>query len=154
MFFIEEKPIFKKEKDKESDILTKNALEYHQIIHHLFTNNGFDPDSNFIKSKDEILKECYRGNCDKVDLFTHKQIIEKGLIFILNENEHTAYVFGNNSSKGDIFIPKSITYKSQEYLITEIADEAFTYDQNIKSIQFPEDSNIQKIGKYSFIFFY
>lgn len=49
----------------------------------------------------------------------------------------------------DIIIPRSINHKNQEYIITSISKYAF-YENIIKSIQFPKDSEVKTIAENAF----
>lgn len=77
-------------------------------------------------------------------------IIEKNLLFVLNNEEKIASVVGNESAEGDIIIPRSIKYKKQEYLITCIMKDAFESSDIINSIRFPNDSEIRIIERAAF----
>lgn len=71
------------------------------------------------------------------------------LIFSLNKEENTADVIGNDSAKGDIIIPKTIKYINQEFTVTTIKESSFQKSQ-VRSIQFPADSEVRTIERGSF----
>lgn len=76
---------------------------------------------------------------------------ESGLTFELDKNNFTAKVVESNV-QGKVFIPRSINHQNQEYIITKIAENSFKQNQNIESIDFPEDSQLDSIGEYAFSF--
>ena len=81
----------------------------------------------------------------------HIKITEQdSFVYSLNEQEKTASVISNKSQDTDIIIPRSINYNGQEYIITSISEDAFRDLTQLKSIQFPPDSEIQKIEQNAF----
>ena len=81
----------------------------------------------------------------------HNEIIKQShIIYSINFDNKTASVIKSNQLN-KIVIPRSITYKSTEYIVTKISEDSFE-NSPVKSIEFPEDSNIQKIEKFAFSF--
>ena len=72
------------------------------------------------------------------------------LIYALNEEENTASIVGSKIKSNEILIPRSITYKTQEYLITSIEKESLADLRNLKSLQFPADSELRTIEQNAF----
>lgn len=79
------------------------------------------------------------------------QVEIEDLIFALNKDDNTAFVIGCRKRLKKINIPFSINYEMQNYTITAILDGAFKFFDLIKTINFPENSKIQTIGKESFL---
>lgn len=136
--------------DKHIDDLNETRSNYQQIIHLLFNKNVIDSSSEFLNIKSELLNSCKKGNVKMVDLLTRKKVNINGLSFVLNEEEMTAGVFRNINAEGNIFIPYSIQYESHEFIVTDIFENAFKNSSIIKSIQFPENSQIITIEKNAF----
>lgn len=74
---------------------------------------------------------------------------DNGLIYLLCEENRTASVISCKISADEIIIPRSVTQKSIEYTIESISQGAFN-DSDVKSIQFPPDSEVKKIEKNAF----
>lgn len=78
-------------------------------------------------------------------------VILDDLIYSLNVNEKTASVIGEKKKlKKDIFIPRSIIFEEKEYIITSISEKAFCGRGNLRSVQFPPDSEILIIDRSAF----
>lgn len=77
-------------------------------------------------------------------------IQQRGLSFELNNNDYTASVVSSKYSSGDILIPKTITHESHEYKITSIKKCSFKNNGIIRSISFPEDSELLSIEEDAF----
>lgn len=76
---------------------------------------------------------------------------ENGISYEIDPENFTAKVT-KSDVEGELFIPRSIVHQSQEYVITEINKNSFQYNENIESIDFSEDSELQSIGEYAFSF--
>ena len=81
-----------------------------------------------------------------------EQVQCNSLKYSLNSNDNTASLIGCDEStfSRDIFIPRLIDYKSREYIIISIGQEAFYCQNNIKSVTFQNNSEIQSIGDCAF----
>lgn len=77
-------------------------------------------------------------------------ILKDSISYIIDESTNIASLVGCELKNNSIFIPRSIEYDSREFIITSISDCAFKNSMNIKSIQFPPDSELQIIGKEAF----
>lgn len=75
---------------------------------------------------------------------------QSGLTFLLNTNNFTTIVFDTKDAAGDIYIPYSINYNNQDYLITSIGPKSFFHNKKIKSISFPDNSEVKSIGSSAF----
>lgn len=82
------------------------------------------------------------------------QVIEatdaNGLVFLINENNHTAEIINSPKTTNDILVPSYIKYKYQQYKIKNINTGSFKYNNNIKTITFSEDSELSSIGSIAF----
>ena len=79
------------------------------------------------------------------------KIIDQNLItYSINEEDKTASVVGSKSYSDVIFIPHHINHDMQEYVVISISENAFVGIENMKSIQFPPDSEIRTIEKNAF----
>ena len=71
--------------------------------------------------------------------------------YALNVKEKTAKViFIRINAKRDIIIPHSITMNSEEYVVTKIAKRSFSFNRNIRSLKFSNDTEIQEIESKAF----
>ena len=61
----------------------------------------------------------------------------------LDDAKMTAEIINFNSAKGQITIPRSVTFQSQNYTFKKIDRKLF--NNNVTSIDFPDDSEIEKI---------
>lgn len=132
------------------DKIERNKKLFSKTINFLFNCNRHYPKFNEIKTK---LKNAYLEENIKAirDLTQNPFTIEEnGLLFILNEDEKTAGVYGRSDSRDSFDVPYSLNYKSQNYIVTSIEEYAFAYDENIKTIQFPENSELKIIDDFSF----
>lgn len=87
-----------------------------------------------------------------VDLISKSGIeLQNGLIFTFNYKEKTSGLLFDLNKQSHIFVPRSITFDSCEYLITIIHSYCFNCLNGLKTIEFPEDSELQIIGKRSFL---
>ena len=68
----------------------------------------------------------------------------------LNQSDYTATIIYSPESTGDIAIPKSITVDGLKYIISRIENGSFNFNYDIKSILFPDDSELVSIGENSF----
>ena len=73
-----------------------------------------------------------------------------GISFELNSNNFTASVIYSKDAKESITIPHFITYESNNYHVVKISENSFKDNQNIISIEFPEDSELSLIDNYAF----
>ena len=72
-----------------------------------------------------------------------------GIFYNLNTNAQTAEVtYGSQAYVGDIVIPASITVDNVVYNVTSIGEEAFSYCQNLTSVDIPE--GVTTIGSNAF----
>lgn len=78
-------------------------------------------------------------------------IVEDGIVFALNENNLTASVAKTFETNEDIFIKRHIKYNYHNYLIININGGSFKYNNTVRSITFPEDSELFSIGSNAFI---
>lgn len=78
-----------------------------------------------------------------------KKVTIGDIIYLINEEKKTAGVGGSISESKEILIPYSIIYGTQEYVITSILNSSFK-NLEIKSIQFPTNSQIHTFEKESF----
>ena len=74
---------------------------------------------------------------------------QQGIIYSINEKEKTASIIGEKCEKSEIIIPRSIDYESNTYIVTSISVCAFDSSE-IKSIQFPPDSELKTFSINSF----
>lgn len=77
-----------------------------------------------------------------------KSIKEIHIVFkheLINLDESTASVYSVSSAKPVIIIPRLITYNSKEYKVTAILPFSISNLGKVKSIQFPEDSELLTI---------
>ena len=74
-----------------------------------------------------------------------KQIKQDGLTYLIKEKR--ADIIGYYEDRPTFIIPRSIKHESQEYIVASISKDAFKNSQNIKSIEFASDSEIQSIEK-------
>ncbi|KAK8838024.1 hypothetical protein M9Y10_035971 [Tritrichomonas musculus] len=72
------------------------------------------------------------------------------IIYILNENDKTASIFNGRYAKINSFIPYSIKYGMQEYKITRILKDSFKGRNQLKSIEFDANSEIEIIEDDAF----
>lgn len=81
-------------------------------------------------------------------------IIKKvnNISFSLRNVDFTAHVVNSPDVKGDIMIPRSITYTNREYIITTIESKSFMNNKLLKSITFPEDSELLLIRNEAFLY--
>ena len=74
------------------------------------------------------------------------------MLFVINQSNFTVSVL--SCKQGIIIdrllIPRSIKQRSQEYIIKTIGNKSFKNNENIKSIIFPEDSDIESLGDKAF----
>lgn len=76
------------------------------------------------------------------------------MIYAINEEDKTASVVNNDDARSDVYIPKLINYNNQNYNVIRIKEGSFRNNNNksIYSLNFPNDSFVQKIEKDSFTF--
>ena len=79
----------------------------------------------------------------------NERVEQNNILYSINTKEKIASVICYHSAIEDIIIPRSIIYKSKEYIVKSISKKAFELSQ-IKSIRFPEDSQLQSIDAYAF----
>lgn len=79
-----------------------------------------------------------------------ESIKQNKLIYTINEEDKTASVVNNDDARGDVYIPKSINYNNQNYNVIRIKEGSFRNNKSIYSLNFPNDSFVQKIEKDSF----
>lgn len=147
---IEENNELEKQIQEINDEIEQKTKEHHQIYSFLFNNNGIDSHERFMQVKDELFVACQNEDVKLVDLLTRREVQQDGLSFALDDKELTAGVFRNISASGDIIIPRSVNYESSEYLVSTIYEKAFKECQTIKSVKFPENSELHLIEKDAF----
>lgn len=77
--------------------------------------------------------------------------MQNGMKYELIPKKFTAHTVYSPQAHGDIIIPKSILYNNnKKYYITKIGAETFKNNQEICSVQFPEDSKIKSFENSSF----
>lgn len=83
-----------------------------------------------------------------------KQIFTQNhIVYSIQEGEKKVSVVGyeKNSPSIDLIIPRSVNYNSTEYIVTSISVNAFSESRRIKSISFPEDSELTTIERNVFV---
>lgn len=135
--------------EKRNQLQNQNQIS-HQIFHFLFKNNGISSYSEFSEIKGELYKMIRGRQTHIVDLFTQKKVTQNGFTFILNEEEKTAGVFRYTSKSDTVIIPRSIVYESKEFVVTKIHEQSLMKSNTIKTIHFPENSELIVIEKNSF----
>ncbi|KAK8839721.1 hypothetical protein M9Y10_031426 [Tritrichomonas musculus] len=78
------------------------------------------------------------------------ELNESEINFELNPNDFNAKVTFSPNANNDVFIPYSISHESNKYKITSIDDFSFYNNIYIKSINFPDNSQIKSFGKKAF----
>lgn len=73
------------------------------------------------------------------------------MIYAINEEDKTASIV-NDDARNYVYIPKSINYNNQNYNVIRIKEGSFRNNKSIYSLNFPNDSFVQKIEKDSFTF--
>ena len=76
---------------------------------------------------------------------------QDNIIYSINYEDNTASIIELHPTMYEIIIPRSINYESTEYTITSILEKSIQ-SPNIKSIQFPLDSELQTIEKNAFYY--
>lgn len=147
---IEENNELEKQIQEINDEIEKKTKEHHQIYSFLFNNNGIDSHEKFIEVKDELFDACQKEDVKMVDLLTRRKATKDGLLFALDDKELSAGVFRNVSATGDIVIPISVNYNSSDYVVKTIYERSFKDSNSIRSISFPEESELTLIEKDSF----
>lgn len=79
-----------------------------------------------------------------------RQVKYVNLVYALDEKNKASQIISNDNANGTIFIPKLIYFDGIEFIVTNIKTESFKYSQ-LKSIQFPSDSEVKVIEKDAFI---
>ena len=72
------------------------------------------------------------------------------LIYLIDQTNKTAGIAGFYSNLSDYLVPRSITVNSVEYLVTSILEDAFKNSPELRTIQFPPDSEIKFFFKDAF----
>lgn len=62
------------------------------------------------------------------------------------KNDNTASVIKSENAIGDVFIPRTVEHQNKVYTITSLSSNAF-YQNNIQSITFPDDSEVDTFEK-------
>lgn len=140
----------KQEKSLKKSNLQMKTNNFQKIIQILSKSRGIDSHSEFQKIKPKLFKACQNGNIEEVEFLTRKKITKNDVTFILNENDQTASILSGSSASGDLLVPLEIEDDSKKYVITSISKCAFKNSNKLKSIQFPEDSQLKFIGVESF----
>ena len=78
------------------------------------------------------------------------ELNENEINFELNTNNFNAKVTFSPNANNDVFIPYSISHESNKYIITSIDDFSFYNNTYIKSINFPDNSQIKSFGRKVF----
>lgn len=89
---------------------------------------------------------------NQMSLQTTRISLPQGLNVQLNLNNKTGTIVDSINAEGQIWIPRTVTYDNQEFVITSIGKNAFVRDTKLKSIAFPENSQVKKIGEGAFAF--
>lgn len=147
---LNEKEELKKQFKIKNDNLEAKTKKYHQTIHILFKDNEINTHERFLEVKKDLRNSCLSQDIKFIKLLTRKEAKFEGMSFILNEEEKTAFLLCNISAKGDILIPRTVNYKLKSFLVTKIIENAFKYSKDVKSIQFPLDSELECIERRSF----
>lgn len=124
---------------------------YNRIIDILLCSNEFNSQSCFSDIRNALIE--VRQKTDDIEtvksLTNQKITIYNGLTFLINETNFTAKVVHSKKVKGNVIIPRSVISDSCEFIVTSIGKNCF--DRNIiKSINFPEDSEVECFEKNSF----
>ena len=125
--------------------ISKNS----QIIENIFNNPYFIfPQAQELKK--EIYNACF-SNYKKFETTIQRKVAQNDFLFSLNEKDCTASLIKNLSTDTNIIsIPYSIFYNSKEFIVTSIGQNAFEKCTTIKTIKFPQNSQIEIIGDHSF----
>lgn len=75
---------------------------------------------------------------------------QDGLLYELNEENHTATIVGSKYDLRKIIISRSVKYQQNEYIIISIGKLSFAYHNNIRSIKFSKYSELQIIDDKAF----
>lgn len=134
----------KEKMQQKKKLLKQKEEKYQQVIQSFFNNNNAYPQSKFTKIKGDIEEE------NRVGLLARNTILLNNILYVLNEEEKTASVFRCYQAEGDVFIPKFVMFNLCEYLVTSICEAAFLNVQNLKSILFPDDSQLGVICPFAF----
>lgn len=76
--------------------------------------------------------------------------LKNGLGIKINERNLTAGITISTITDKDLFIPRFYEHESKQYIIKYIDSKAFYLNKDIKSIVFPEDSELNKIDDGAF----
>lgn len=71
-----------------------------------------------------------------------------GLFYALNDDDKTAELVINERVEGDLVIPSSVEYDGSEYKVVRIGDCAFSYCDQLYTVQIP--NSVTSIGLESF----
>lgn len=77
-------------------------------------------------------------------------IIVDDIQYELNQSAKQASIINSPEAKGNILIPKSISHGNQIYTIISVGPSAFLNNNSIKSISFPDDSEVIEFCEDSF----
>lgn len=125
--------------------------QYQQIISIVSNNKkGLNSYSKYQNLKEKLYNYCLKSNVKFIELLMKTQIIENGMLFVLDEENQTASVLQNLTSIGNVQIPYSIQFQSKEFIVTTILENAFNNSINIISVTFPDNSEVRSIEKNSF----
>ncbi|KAK8871282.1 hypothetical protein M9Y10_006999 [Tritrichomonas musculus] len=130
-------------------LITKKE-KYQKILQRLLIYNGIDSFYEFVQIKIDLHRSCVQGNLEQVISLTSKKIVFNDFSFLLDYEDFTAIVNESIDAKGDIFIPHSIEHQSKKFTIVSIKEKLFQNSTQIKSIQFPTDSELRSIGEKAF----
>ena len=83
-------------------------------------------------------------------IYFSMELNENEINFELNTNNFNAKVTFSPNANNDVFIPYSISHESNKYKITSIDDFSFYNNTYIKSINFPDNSQIKSFGRKVF----
>ena len=139
-------------KDYQFDIKNLKLLnnKYQKTIKILFTNKGIQTQEKFDKVKKELENACKKEKIYEVNYLTQITVEENGLSYIINEEDKTASVYCCLNEQSDIFIPKTVKYKNQDFSVTSILKNSFYYNNSVKTVRFPKDSELKVIQKQAF----
>ena len=76
--------------------------------------------------------------------------IDNGLRFSLDEKDYTASIINSPEVTGDVIVPRLVEHQGKQFIIKSIGVKAFS-ENRIKSLSFPEDSEVESIKGYAFL---
>ena len=76
--------------------------------------------------------------------------IDNGLRFSLDKKDYTASIINSPEVTGDVIVPRLVEHQGKQFIIKSIGVKAFS-ENRIKSLSFPEDSEVESIKGYAFL---